>query len=620
MRTQLTEADVEAIRACPKPNKASFRDEEWVIIENRIRAMDSLLEGASVSAVATRHALDRKTLARMIEHAVQRCELTGRRIGYDVCIPQRRFAIRAPRQAVMPQQAHAFAFEMVLQALPELGRLVHKFKGVLPSRQRRSPAFNRLYAAMAKILRDKGHADAYPLNTVDGGRRALQKYLRRLQETGEAEYAAELPEVPGVTRIEHLFALKPFDRIEFDEHQIDVEAWMAMPLADGTYRLERVKQFWLLAIVDVASGAILAWSLVVGRKYHRLDVLALFAKALRPWTPRELLLPDMRYSPRAWMPSCYLQDGLVPRSVMAALDNDSSHLAKMSLENLVDYHLGILHFGRSGMGQGRAHIEALFKVIENELLRYIAGGFMPETPQGSRFATCTLQGDRHPLIVEFMEDLIDTYVTAHNVSSLSTREPRSPKELIDGHLASGALLWRCPDTEEHARRLTVQRMQVTIKGSRASGVPPLVYQDYGRYRSPQLTGQWGLLGDSFTATYENPEDIRQMTLWSDEGKRLMTLHVMAPYNQVPHSLATRIRAAAWNRNPAARTTEDTLHQDNVMAYHAGVRAEVAKTRSWASGLILSGDVPAVARPAPSSRDTTAPLAGMRPPAGRFQLR
>lgn len=620
MSKHLTQADVEAVLACPKPVEASFEAAELEVVKNRMEALDAVLLGASVSAAATKHHVDRKTIARMIVNAVKRCEITGRLNGYQVCIPNKRFAERGPRNAVVPSKAHAFAFEQVLAALPEVKKLVEAFNGVLPSRQRASPAFNRLYKAICAQLRDKGHGDAYPLNTVDGGRRALQVCLRRLRDKREAEEATEQPEAPSTTRIEHLFALQPFDRIEMDEHFVDIDTWMAMPLADGTYRLERVRQLWILVIVDVATGAILAWLLVVGRKYHRLDVLSLFAKALRPWHPRELLLPEMRYSPRAWMPSCDLQDGLAARSLMAALDNDSSHLAKMSMENLVDFHLGVLHYGRSGMGQGRPHIEALFKVMENELLRYIAGGFVPETPQGAKYATSTLKGDRYPLIIEFMEDLVDTYVSAHNVSSRSTREPRSPKELLQAYQEAGGLLWRCPGTDEHVRRLTVRRMQVTIKGSKTGRVPPVVYQDYGRYRSPQMTAQWGLIGKTFAATYEDPEDVRQMTLWDGEGNRIMTLHVLAPYSAVPHSLAHRIRAAAWNRNLDARTNEDAVIQDNVLAYHAGVREAAARMNSWASGLLQSGEVPTIARPAAISRDTHAPLAGLRPPAGRFQLR
>ncbi|WP_449301642.1 hypothetical protein [Pseudoxanthomonas mexicana] len=619
MSKYLTQADAEAILACPKPVEQSFNAEEWEAIDRRIKALDAVLLGATVSAAARNHRIDRKTLARMIDNAIKRCDTTGRLNGYQVCIPQKRFAERTARNAVVPAKAHAFAFEQLLAALPAVSQLVLAFKGPLPSRQRASPAFNRLYNGIAKHLRDQGHGDAYPLNTVDGGRRALQAFLRRLQGKRHAERAAEQPETPSVTRIEHLFALQPFDRIEMDEHKIDVDAWMAMPLANGTYRLERVRQMWLLAIVDVVSGAILAWLLVVGRKYHRLDVLSLFAMALKPWQPRELLVPDTRYSPRAWMPSCDLQDGLVARSLMAAFDNDSSHLAKMSLGNLVDFHLGVLHYGRSGMGEGRPHIEALFKVIENELLRYIAGGFVPETAQGAKFATSTLQGERYPLNVEFMEDLIDTYVSASNVTSKSTREPRSPKQIVQDYLASGGLLWRCPGSDEHARRLTVRRMEVTIKGSKKSGVPPLVYQDYARYRSPQLTGQYKLIGSKFAATYENPEDIREMTLWDRAGKRVMTLEALPPYSGVPHSLAQRIRAAAWNRNPEARTDENALIQDNILAYHAGVR-EVAAKMNWASGLVLSGEVPALPRPAPQPRETSAPLAGLRPPIGRFPLR
>lgn len=623
MTLQLTQEDVAAIRATPKPRPEGFSEGEWPAIENRIIAMDALLEGSPIIAVARNRRIDRKTLRRMLQEALGRGQ-DGHQIGYFACVPRKRFAPPTPTRIMVPTQPHAFAFVMVLRAIPEIAAKVHSFKGPLPTRHRASPSFNRLYNSIAAILKRCGHQEAYPLNTSDGGRRALQTYLKRYRAQQEAEVGAERPEEPSITRLEHLFLVKPFDRFEYDEHKIDVDAWVALPLADGTFRLERISRIWILAIIDVGSAAVVAWSLVVGRKYQRMDVLDLFARTLKPWAPRELVVPGMKYSPRAWMPTCDLELGLVAHAIMAALDNDSSHLSHMSLENLLDYYLGVLHFGRSGMGEGRPYIEALFQRIEDELLRYIAGGFKPETASGHRVAVSTLRGDRYPILVEPMEDLVDTYVTAYNVTDRSSRDNRTPKTLIEYHQGTGALMWRCPDSLELARRLTVKRMRVKISGSRSKGVPPLVYSDYARYRSPQLAGQWSLIGRDFEGTYEDRDDVRGLTLWDQGGKRLLTLHALPPYSVVPHSLKTRQRAAAWCRVARSKNralgADAELIQDNVVAYHRAIRAAAANT-PWASGLIASGEVPASPLEVASASSLhDSPLRGIRPLTSRFSMR
>lgn len=610
MRINLTVELVEAIRATPLPRKETFSTGEWEPVKRRIAALDDVLAGASIKAASARRRLDRKTVRRIIQVASETNE-AGTLNGYRACIPYKRFAPQTSGDAVVPKRAHAFAFHMLLRAIPEIEQRLHRFNGPLPTRIRRSPAFDRLFRSIVTIIRSKGYTDHYPLNVTDGGRRATIEYLKRYRRTIQSEMAAELPAEPAITRIEHLFTVQPFDRFEYDEHFVDIDAWMALPLADGTYRLEKVTQIWLLAMVDVGSWSPVAGSIVIGRKFKSEDVCDLFAKSISPWEPRQPVVQAMRYSERAWMPGCLMEDGMVPRSIVAALDNDASHLSRMTKENLIHERLGIINFGRAGNPEARPYIESLFKRTEDALLRYIAGGFRPETGGKSRASVSTLRGVRYPIFAEALEDIVDIYFSAATVSDRNARDTRSPKSVIEDYIGTGALLWRCPETREHIRRLMARRMCVRVTGRK--GVPPRVYQDYARYRSPQLTAQPALIGRSFVATYENPFDIRELTLWSDDGSRLMTLHALPPYAATPHTLATRRRAQAWSRANAHRahrpSEADIVGHDNVLAYHAAVRAAAATT-PWAAAQIMSGEVPA--RQVTSTVRPPTPLAGLRP--------
>lgn len=610
MILRLTDEMVDAVRATPVPREESFSPEDWPNVAARIAALDDLLAGATIRAAATRRALDRKTVQRMLRLAIE-VDATGTYVGYQACIPNKRFTPLRLASVVVPVKGHAFAFQMMSRAVPEIAEKLHAFKGSLPTRSSRSPAFDRLFNSITNILLNKGYGEHYPLNVSDGGRRATIKYLKEYRRALQGQAATDLPEEPGITRVEHILTIRPFDRFEYDEHSVDVDAWMALPLADGTFRLEHVKHLWLLAIVDVGSWSPVAGSLVIGRKYNSEDVCDLFARSLSPWEPRQLVVSTMSYSERAWMPGCYIVDGIVPRSIMVAMDNDSSHLSNMTRENLIRERLGILNYGRSGMPEGRPYIEALFKRTADALLRYIAGGFRPETKANARSAVSTLRGDRYPIFAEALEDILDIYFSAATVSDRNAHDTRSPKLLMDEYVGSGALLWRCPDTQEHIRRLMARRMTVTIRGSK--GAPPVVYQDYARYRSPQLSCQPALIGRSFVASYENPTDIRQLTLWNEDGARLFTLHALPPYAAAPHTLRTRQRAEAWcraNGSQSHRPSEATaVIRDNVLAYHDAVRAAATNT-PWAAALVMSGEVPA--RASTPTAPTQAPLAGLRP--------
>lgn len=155
MKLRLTDEMIEAVRTTPVPRQESFSSEDWPSIAIRIAALDDLLAGATIKAAAARRVLDRKTVRRMLQLATE-VDDTGTCVGYQACIPHKRFAPPASVSAVVPTKGHAFAFQMVLKAIPELAEKLHAFKGSFPTRSSRSPAFNRLFNSLTNILRSKG--------------------------------------------------------------------------------------------------------------------------------------------------------------------------------------------------------------------------------------------------------------------------------------------------------------------------------------------------------------------------------------------------------------------------------------------------------------------------------
>src|SRR3546814_15843930 len=89
--------------------------------------------------------------------------------------------------------------------------------------------------------------------------------------------------------------------------------------------------------------------------------------------------------------------------------------------------LGIYRFGHAGIPETRPHIEAFFKSIEVQVLRYLAGGFEPETKMREEQRVSARNSKTHPIFLHLLEDMLDivfsTYnVTPHEIGRASCRE------------------------------------------------------------------------------------------------------------------------------------------------------------------------------------------------------
>ncbi|RDI99337.1 hypothetical protein DVT68_00270 [Dyella solisilvae] len=607
MIARFTEQEVKTLLALPRPDtKAMADDAERRAVDNRVAALVELIHGAPVKAVATRYRLHRKTLRRMLR-LVSQPGLDGSLMGFSVCIPGLRLVDLRPRITGIPESGHAHAMTRLVEAIPELHQLIMRFTGALPARTQTSPAFDRLYKDMKRALKAAGLEQHYPLTTRDQGRRALSTFINR-ERTRRAEIAMTHAAPPKLTRLSDLLTIEPFDEVQFDAHWIDAKGLVvAVPLADGTYTRSPISGLWLLAKVDAGSRCCMAWSLVVGPSYDELDLLRTLASSLLPWQPRNLRGLRLAYLPNAWMPSA---EGLPPRPLQSSMDNFSAHIAKHARRTMLNYQLGIYHFGVSGIPETRAVIEAFFKRMEEEVLRFLAGGFEPATKDRTEQRVSSRRASDYPVFLDLLENFVDVAITTYNVSPNGQMNNRSPREIIERFISGGGLVLRSTRSAMDARDLTRFRVEVTVRGSKKTGVLPHVNYGYATYRSEKLNARWDLIGRSFHG-YVDDGDARILQLLDEAGLPYVTLHALPPYARTPHTLEMRRRAEQWRRG---RRTGLQGIDDAIEAYHADVR-ERARSMKWAADAVASGAVPAASRTGKSAPSLAADSLGGLPPRG-----
>jgi len=617
MRPRFTTTEVATLLALPRPDTAAMTDlsdSEKQAVQNRTNALVELIEGSTINQVAKAYGLHRKTLSRMLD-LVMEPAVGGGINGFAVCMPGARLVDPQPRETGLPILGRAHAMARLVLAIPEIGVLAAKFKNTLPTRKRTSPSFDRLYAEMKRILNAKELENSYPLNTRDGGRRVLATFIKRLRKRN-AEQAMAFAAPTTLTRWEDLTGIRPFDEIQFDGHYIDLKnQYVAVPLPDDTYVLAPISGLLLLAELDKESRACVSWSLIIDASYDQLDLLKTLERGLTPWRPRDLTGLQMRYLPNAWMPT--VGDGLPPRPLRLSLDNFSAHIAKHARRTLLHHQLGVYRFGVAGIPETRGNAEAFFKVIEQKVLRFLAGGFEPETRSRAEQKISTRKASNYPIFQDLLENFIDIAISTYNVTAHAEMYNRSPREVIEHFLESGGMPLRSSRSIDDARNMRRIRIRVTIRGSEANGVLPHVNYGYGTYRSEKLNPRWDLIGKKFDAFIED-DDARFLTLLDEHGLPYVTLQTLPPYSRTPHTLTQRKRAEQLRKsNPRRWENID----DMIEAYHADVR-DCARRLKWAADEIASGSVPRA--PANSPRATPSgaaqTLAGLMPRGGPVNLR
>lgn len=603
----------------PKPSRDFVKKKYLDDFDKRVLALSAVLDGASIKEAAKANRVDRTTLTAMAE-AFAKIAPDGNPFGYRVCIPWYRVTDSEVHQAEVPLASGSGAFTRLLVALPELKALVSNFKGKLPLHNDPSPKFDVFFRTFVAHLKGKGLECHYPLNSGDRGRRALLNWLKRERKALLDLQVADNEDVEfALTRVDQLFKLQPMDRVELDGHFIDVEWHAQVPTRDGKWTTEQISGIWIVMGIDVVSQAAFPCTLVIGPAYDRYDLLDAFANTLRPWKPRELIVPALQYAFGAWMPTMGRDAADVYRSALVAVDNALAHKAKMAADNLGDHQLGVINLGFPNVPEGRPYIEALFKRLEAAVLRLLAGGFRPAKERGAKKKrVSTKSAKNHPVNIEALRDLMDVEISSYNVTPHSALQDRTPREVFEAHIDGGMWTTRSFLTAEDAAELLVLHLTVTIRGDKRKGVLPYVKFQHARYRSSKLKHRWDLVGKTFRASITS-DSAHQMALWDNDGNLFVLLRALRPWG-IPHSLQQRSAILKCTKRGLLSIdgTDDAL-----AAYHAFVRTKASEIQ-WAAdaylkeGLKETQQAPVQAKP--SLLDHLDSLSGLAPRAGRVDLR
>jgi len=519
-------------------------------VERRQRAICAYLQGQPIRAISVDCRLTKTQLLR----AFNRClvlHTDGRIFGWRALIPgsrTREYTRLAPPRN--DKKGNAGAFTLFLRTHPEikfgLDTVILKSVEVDAVRESRSSHREHLGTFRRLCVRAGIPRTVYPLNAVDGGRRAVSAYALKLLRANFAARAAKSGGKDAVSRArvgmglgERFSSQSPYDLVAIDSHRMNFIGCIGIPTPEGV-QVVPIDRLHLIPVIECYSTAILGYHIAIGREPAASDIEKAIRNALSIWKPRRLSLPRLNYPEGASMPSAAIPGlaGVCWNALL--LDNASVHYASRIIES-GRRRLGCaINFGPVGRWDRRPEVESWFSSLERSGLTRLPNstGYGPADPQRS---DGVVKAVKYQIMLDEMFDLIDILVCTYNAKPRECLGKLSPLEVLSEALLMAPSRWlprKLPELPISIPELGTLVHTATVRGNSQEGRRPYVQFAGVRYASPVLSSGYELIG-SQVRLHVTTEDLRSVKAFLAGGEELGVLMALGGWDRTPHDLALR---------------------------------------------------------------------------------
>ncbi|MDF2534687.1 MAG: hypothetical protein K0R18_844 [Bacillales bacterium] len=548
---------------------SEYSDKELEIYLNRKKAIDLYISRTVTNKeIFEKTGINRKELNRFFERCLSLGE-NNEMYGYNSLIPNKN--LKSYKRQIdsngvgVNASSLPGAFTKLLEDYPELEnkiieRLLRKDKNNLEP-VTKVKYLHRHFVNDCISLGIKNNED-YPLNTKDKGKQALYRYKRNFEKKNPSKIMKDLGKdastqfhSTGIKTKQEVIT-RPFQRVEFDGHLIDVIVSMRVESPDGISVVRNLGRIWLLIVVDVATRVILGYHITLNQQYDRLDVLATFKNAIIPWKRRNFVVLGLNYPNRGGFPS-----SVIPETEFAiwdeiSMDNAKPHYANIVKDKLLEDMGCRINFGPAGTPTGRPYVEKVFDLLEESLHRtVVTTGSGPKDPIRKSPESKSI---KYEVTYEEICDLAEVIIYEYNGTPLSSMYYLTPLQLMKQRLESG-LLPRKFDENIDLLSITVTR---TVAGNMKSGKRPYIQYEGARYRSDVLGGDYSLLKTELNLIIDT-EDVSKIRAFRKDGSEVGLLYAQPPWS-TPHSLRTR---KLLNKKENSGEISFLNEEDYISAFH-----------------------------------------------------
>ncbi len=533
---------------------SQLSDEQASRFKNLKEAISDYLSDVSVEKICKEKGVTKQGLIRLVKRCITMHQ-DGRIWGFRALISnsrQKQYERKAETNSKKKSKHGGNSGEMskLFDRIPDIKEYIDTLflqnyeKGVVHESQ---IPFKSIHKRFLERCRKEGIApDTYPFTVKNLGYVALWKYLKKLfkqeQERGtRVRYGKDVArnlKTQLNNESERDKVTRPYQRVEFDAHRLDVFCTISIPTILGGYIKKVVDRIWLLVIIDIYTRAVLGYHFCFNNQYSKDDVLLCVKNAIIPWRKKTLTIPALKYPERGGFPSGVFKELEWALWDELAYDNAKANLAGDVRERLTSVVNCAINAGPVGMPERRPFIERFFQTLEENgyhRLPSTTGG----NPRDSRRNNPEQKALEFDIELEHIEELTEVMLANYNGEPHSGIGYRSPIELLEYYINSNNILPRqIPVNQRSNLKLLDIKVTRIVRGSIASGKAPHINYEGGKYRNDVLARSPDLIGKKITLIID-PSDVRLITAFLPNGAEFGVLAAQGAWSRSPHTLTMR---------------------------------------------------------------------------------
>lgn len=555
------------------------------IFVKRKTAVDMYIDGINISKIEETTNVVRTSIAKFVAKCCNIDPNTNKPYGYSALIRYRHTEKHARNISDIYSNSTRGLFELFLSKNPSLVSFISdNYFGNKDRTLEKNMNITILHKKLLVECRKLGIQDyEYPFNTDSKGLRSLRRYVEKLSKQNEQKTikreCKDARQRFNSTGVGHRYSkmfLSPYSVVQLDGHKIDMLYTVPVIHSDGSVSNLPATRVWLIAVIDVATRAILGYSLSSERNYNQTDVLAAIKDSIMPREKINFAIPGFNYPENGGFPCFAIEETnwAIFDSIM--LDNAKAHLAYDVVNKLTKKLFCSVNFGPVASPEVRGIVERFFKTLEEN------GYHRTPSTTGSnamdnRRENAEKDAIKYNITYNDIVELTEYLIAIYNNSPHSALGGRTPLEVMESRIKKAGMFPCIVNNKNRAvvNGLTNIIIERTVRGSYKSGKRPYVSYEGVEYKNEAVSISMSLVGTKLFLEV-NPDDISSVLAYTEDGIELGYLRAAGVWGLRSHSLKTRKEALKFASKNKSNKNQFIAILDG---YENMLRERAAKSRN-----------------------------------------
>jgi transposase InsO family protein len=513
---------------------------------NRKLAVDMYIDGYTSKEIEGVTNIKASKYSNMIKRCLE-LDLKGIMYGYTGLIPKKHIKKYQRKQAVIDDSTnHSGALSKLFEEYPEIKEYIDD---TYLQRDEKNLEKNIKTSTLFEKFTDKCIAagikeNEYPFNTNNLGKRSFYSYINELEKSRSNDAimrynqnSIQKYQSTGIGTTLDFERLLPYSRVQIDGHKVDFVATVQIADENGDISYVPLQRYWLLTLIDVATRTILGYHMTIKSEYDRFDILLCLKNAIEPRNRMNFTIPGLSYPDNGGYPSLEIDEAKWATFDEIELDNALSHHSQLAVSKITEELNSVMSFGPVSTPERRGIIERFYGTLEER------GYHRTPSTTGSnindaRRRDCETNAKKFQITFQEMLELTEVLIAQYNLRPHTKLKNFSPIEIMRQRMERGMMPAKIDEQKQKDFALLNFSKTAKVRGSMKSGRRPYIQFEGTEYRGEELSYNFELIGETIRIVI-NPEDLRTVIAYKEDGSEIGILYVAGKWKNTPHTLKQR---------------------------------------------------------------------------------